>query len=270
MTLDDGNFTVSYTVTNQGNAMAGASTTCKYVDDELTESQPCQALVPGASYSSAFTPEPCPCGETLEVQVCADDNDVVGESDETNNCETNIIGCPPCLPDLVVSKSVTLDDGNFTVSYTVTNQGNAMAGASTTCKYVDDELTESQPCQALAPGASYSSAFDPEPCPLCVETFEVKVCADHHEAVTESNETNNCDVSYVGPDLVATINSVTFDDGNFTVSYTVTNQGNVPAPESATCKYVDNELPESQPGIGSRCELQQRIYPRALPLRGDP
>jgi subtilase family serine protease len=91
---EDGKFVVSYTVTNIGDGPAGESTTCKYVDGELQETQTCPALAPDASHSDAFEPEECPCGETLNVTVCADNDDVVDESNETNNCEVNIVECP--------------------------------------------------------------------------------------------------------------------------------------------------------------------------------
>jgi hypothetical protein len=85
-------------------------------------------------------------------------------------------------PDLVVEKSVEVEEGKFIVSYTVTNIGAGPAVESTTCKYVDGELQETQPCPALAPGASHSGAFEPEDCP-CGETLNVTVCADNDDVV---------------------------------------------------------------------------------------
>jgi len=145
--------------------------------------QPCPALASGESYSSAFASEPCPCGQTLTVKICADNDNVVAESDETNNCEENIVECPG-VPDLVVSKSVTIEDNTFTVSYTVTNQGCGPAVASTTCKYIDGVLMATQPCPALASGGSYSGSFDPEPCP-CSQTITVIICADNYDDFLE-------------------------------------------------------------------------------------
>ncbi|MCK4734530.1 MAG: hypothetical protein KAT65_18890 [Methanophagales archaeon] len=59
------------------------------------------------------------------------------------NC-SNVTGpvCAPCKPDLVVEKSVTIEDGNFTVSYTVKNLGCGTAGESRVCKYLNGTLTE--------------------------------------------------------------------------------------------------------------------------------
>jgi subtilase family serine protease len=121
VTIEDGEFTVDYTVTNIGIGTAEESTTCKYVDGELKESQECPALGSGESHTGTFEPEPCPGGATLNVTVCADNDDVVVESDETNNCEVNIVECPEEeKPDLEIEKSVTIEDGEFTVDYTVT------------------------------------------------------------------------------------------------------------------------------------------------------
>jgi hypothetical protein len=105
VSFSDSTFTVNYTVTNIGIVRANESTTCKYVDGVLMASQSCPALEPGESHNCAFDPEPCPCGSTLNVTACADNNNVVNtacadnnnvvnESDETNNCEVNIITCP--------------------------------------------------------------------------------------------------------------------------------------------------------------------------------
>ncbi|RCV65517.1 Serine protease, subtilase family, partial [Methanophagales archaeon] len=87
-------FTINYTVSNIGTVRANASTICKYIDKEHKESQICPTLDPGESHKGAFEPEPCPCGSTYNVSVCADCDNVINESDETNNCVLNIIECP--------------------------------------------------------------------------------------------------------------------------------------------------------------------------------
>jgi hypothetical protein len=89
--------TVNYTVTNIGTGKANESTTCKYIDGLLMGTQTCPALEPGESHNGTFDPEPCPCGSTINVTACADNNNVINESDETNNCEVNIITCPSTM-----------------------------------------------------------------------------------------------------------------------------------------------------------------------------
>ena len=103
---EEGEFVVNYTVTNIGDAPAGAvnSSICKLVNGELMECQPCPTLEPDESYSGSFEPEICPCGTTLNVTVCVDYYDLVEESNETNNCESNIVQCP--IPSIEVNKTV--------------------------------------------------------------------------------------------------------------------------------------------------------------------
>jgi hypothetical protein len=211
----DGNFTVTYTVANIGGGDANASNTSIYIDGSNVLEDPVSALAAGENYMNTVGPFDCPCSTTLNVTVCADNNNTVAESNETNNCLSNELECSPCpKPDLVVEKSVTIADGNFTVNYTVTNIGGDAAGASTTCNYVDGVLMENQTCPALGSGESHSGAFDPEPCP-CGATINVTVCADCEDVVAESNETNNCEVNIVECPEAET-NVTTYDFANLT------------------------------------------------------
>lgn len=201
VTVDESDyFSVNYTVTNKGAAATPDSCqTGEYVAGILTATRGCPALAPGQSYNDTFGPVyyPVPCGGTFNVTVCADDWHYYLESDETNNCDTYTVAAP--CPDLVVSKSVALDEyGNFIVSYNVTNQGTAPAGSSLTAKWVNDIWQESQSCPALNPGESHSGAFDPEPCSdfaSCGGTFNVTVCADDDGEVQETYEDNNCELN---------------------------------------------------------------------------
>ena len=94
--LEDGNFTVNYTVKNIGTATAGASNTTIYIDGVNVLEDPVPALTANASNVSTVGPFDCPCGQILNVTVCADNSDVVVESDETNNCMVNFLKCSPC------------------------------------------------------------------------------------------------------------------------------------------------------------------------------
>jgi len=199
VTFDEyANFTVNYTVTNVGTiSTPDDSVTGKYINGINVAARGCPPLAPGQSYNDTFDPEfhVGPCGGTFDITICADDWHYYQESDEGNNCDTNTVA-PPC-PDLVVSKAVAFDDyGNFIVSYNVTNQGTAPAGESTTAKYVDGSLEESQVCPALNPGESCNGAFNSEHCP-CGETLEVEVCANDGDDVLESDNTNNCELNVV-------------------------------------------------------------------------
>ncbi|KAF5411963.1 MAG: hypothetical protein C5S38_08865 [Candidatus Methanophagaceae archaeon] len=221
---EDGNIIVNYTVTNRGSSKAGNSTTCLYVDNtklqapsdlsvtcepKTTQSMFCPGLGIGESHTGTFDPVEYLCNKILTVTVCADYNEAVKESNETNNCEQKRVECPECKkPDLVVTKNkVEENNGIFIVSYTVTNIGGGTAGESTTCMSVekasytssnlavqcepDDPWHQSQSCPELKPDKSHNGKFKFEECP-CGEKLNVTVCADYNEAVKESNETNNC------------------------------------------------------------------------------
>jgi len=119
---NNGKFIVSYTVTNVGDETAGKSTTCMSVekasymssnlavqcepDDLWHQSQSCPELKPGESNDGKFRFEECPCGETLNVTVCADCKNAVKESDETNNCLATEVECPSCGPTASYGKNV--------------------------------------------------------------------------------------------------------------------------------------------------------------------
>ena len=239
----DGTFTVTYTVMNIGDADACPSNTTTYINSANVLEDPVPTLNASESYTNTVGPFDCPCGQTLNVTVCADNGNVVDESNETNNCEVNIVECPG-IPDLVVEKTVTITDGTFIVNYTVTNIGCGPAGESTTCKFVDGELKESQPCPVLASGASHSGTFGPEPCP-CGKTLNVTICADNNNTVDESNETNNCEVNTVEcppcpekPDLEITAIWTEVKVGkkfNTTrIYYNITNKGDAKARRSVS------------------------------------
>jgi len=112
----DGKFTVSYKVCNVGGGDAGASEAALFVNGDDVEHQDTAEL---ASWESTeemtFTTEiDCPCNGSVTIKVCADNGNVVDESDETNNCEINIIEpatgvcCPD--PDVTISDQGVTDD----------------------------------------------------------------------------------------------------------------------------------------------------------------
>jgi hypothetical protein len=249
-TLTGSTLEVTYTVTNNGGGDAGASTTEIHAGDQIATDS-VGALTAGASHTSTVTIDPfnCPCGTAVTVKVCTDNENVVDESDETNNCLENTFDCPPCpKPDLeITAKSETFDGSTLNVTYTVTNTGGVAAGASTTCIYVDDTEVATDPVGALAAGATHEGTvvIDPFDCP-CGTTIMIKVCADNEDVVDESNETNNCIENAFncpscpgGPDLVITGKSETLVGSAFTVTYTVKNNGGGDADASTTGIYAD-------------------------------
>jgi len=102
---------VGYMVYNNGNAPAGASTTCIYADDTLVTTAPCPPLPAGGSNTTTVGPYECPGNTTVWIEVCADNYNVVAESDEENNCKENLMEQPlefgdapdPTYPSLLAS-----------------------------------------------------------------------------------------------------------------------------------------------------------------------
>jgi subtilase family serine protease len=58
---------------------------------------------PGGLFTGTFEAEDCTLGTAITVWVCADDTNMVDESNENNNCMRNFFTCPILpQPDLVV------------------------------------------------------------------------------------------------------------------------------------------------------------------------
>jgi hypothetical protein len=245
---------VHFTVKNIGDGDAGSSTACMYIDGIEEDTAYVPALAVGASHVGAFAAEPCPPLTTIAVTVCADNDDVVEESDETNNCMTNDFTCP-AKPDLVViEKWEDSVDGQVIVHFIVENIGDGAAGASYATLYIDSVLVETQNVYvpALGPNGRFTDAFAAEPCTPDT-TIIVTVCADDTHVVAESNEDNNCMTNYFQcptqpkPDLVVSDKYETInEDGMVIVHFEIHNQGDADAGASYATKYlyIDGELEE--------------------------
>jgi parallel beta-helix repeat protein len=112
-------FNVNYTVKNIGNATAGASNTTIYINGTPHE-DPVPALDVSESYTSTVGPFECPCDTTgVNVTVCADNGNVVEESDDTNNCMKNWVTCNSCVTPIHVNTTGWWrKDGAFNASGT--------------------------------------------------------------------------------------------------------------------------------------------------------
>ena len=103
---------------------------------------------------------------------------------------TVAIGNVP-MADLVVSAASTtkVSDSLYTITYTITNQGNAAAGASTTSIVIDSGTPITVACPALAAGASDTQTTANQT--LSSGSDTITVTADSAGVVAESNEGNN-------------------------------------------------------------------------------
>jgi parallel beta-helix repeat protein len=146
-------------------------------------------LNPGDSYQRWFECYTWPECQTIEVKVCADNYDVIKESDENNNYLENKCECAPLKKQDLEITDISHRDNRIT--YKIKNQGNAAAGSSTTYLYVDDSYKASDFIGSIPPGGTLSRSFE------CTYTCTppsdtIKVCADATNSVAESNEANNC------------------------------------------------------------------------------
>ena len=93
---------ITYKIKNQGNAAAGSSTTYLYVDGSYRASDSIGSIPPGGTLSRSFeyTYTCTPPSDTLKV--CADATNRVAESNEANNCKTEVLTCeaPPLSIDI--------------------------------------------------------------------------------------------------------------------------------------------------------------------------
>ena len=260
-------FTVAATVANQGDETAPA-TTLRYFrspDANITPAdtevgmEAVAALAAAASSSqSVYLTAPASPG-TYHYGACV--VPVTDESDTTNNCSPSVqVSVPepePGRPDLVVL-SPSVRDGNpsagiqFTLAATVANQGDETA-AATTLRYYrspDANITPAdtevgmEAVAALAAAASSSHSLEVT-APASPGRYYYGACVV--PVTDESDTTNNCSPSVQvtvpqpgRPDLVVGSPSVSAGDpgpgAHFTVTATVTNQGDGPA-AATTLRY---------------------------------
>ena len=196
--------TISDTVQNAGTATAGASTSRYYLSSDttkdsgdvlLTGTRAVAILAPLAtsSGSKSVTIPLTTAPATYHVLACADDLLKVKEPNEANNCAasagTILIGWPDLVTTAVSNTPATVaPGGKFTITDSVQNQGNVLAGASTTRYYLsldtvknagDVLLTGTRTVVSLAAGAtSTGSKLVTVPLGAPAGTYYVLTCAD--------------------------------------------------------------------------------------------
>lgn len=203
-------------VTNQGQALAGASTTKFYLvvgstKKNLKGVQTIAELVPGASDGAgvALSVYSDTNPGTYSVQACADGDEAVSEVSETNNC-TTAVGAITILesPDLVVTSinNPTSSAGQgqpIAVKSTVKNIGPVNADPTITKYYLvstvdgtKDDLKGEQIVPLLRPGQTFTEqvtmTIRPETAP---GQYKLQACADSGKTAPEVDEENNCRTS---------------------------------------------------------------------------
>jgi uncharacterized repeat protein (TIGR01451 family) len=189
-------FNITYTVANIGCADAGPTNTTIQIDTWTPIEVPTPEIVKGESYTNTVGPYNCPCGETLTISVCADNDNVIVEKNETNNCKENELECPVCplKPDLVITDEWLCWPDNCTICYNVTNIGEGTAHAChNTTLYVDGVAVAHDHVPVdLAPGESYIGCFEDYIWAYTTPSDNITICADNNETVNELDEDNNC------------------------------------------------------------------------------
>jgi len=105
--MGDKTYNIAYAVTNRGSGDAGASTTSITIDGVNVATDAVPALLPDVSCETILGPFTM-TGDSDTIEVCADMDDVVSESDEENNCKENRFEHPVPVPVLTPHGLVAL------------------------------------------------------------------------------------------------------------------------------------------------------------------
>ena len=260
-----GSFTLSATVSNEGNGPS-VSTTLRYYrssdttittgdTEEGTDTVGALDASESSNQSVDLTAPDSP--GTYYYGACVDT--VTEESDMSNNCSgavTVTVGAPP-TPDLVVDPPTVSDSSptageSFTLSVTVSNEGNGSSGSSTLRYYrsTDSTITTGDTEEgtdevgSLNPSGSSDESISLT-APDSPGTYYYGACVD--TVSDESDTSNNCSAAVTvmasapaAPDLV--VDTPTVSDSSptagesFTLSVKVSNEGNGPS-VSTTLRY---------------------------------
>ena len=263
-----GAFTLSATVSNDGDGAAAATTLRYYQSTDATISSSDTSVgtdaVSGLAVSGTISAEsisltaPLTPG-TYYYGACVDS--VAGELDTTNNCSSSVavtVAEPQTSPDLSVGLPTVNDNspetgGAFTLSATVSNDGDGAAAATTLRYYRSADATITTSDTSVGTDAvsgltaSGSSAESISlTAPATAGTYYYGACVD--SVAGESNTNNNCSSSVAvtvaepqtSPDL--SVGTPTVNDnspetgGSFTLSATVSNDGDGAA-AATTLRY---------------------------------
>jgi len=214
-------FSATDTASNQGSGASGSSTTRYYLsldtlknssDKLLSGTRSVSGLAPGASSTGTTTvtiPSSTVAG-SYYLLACADDTNSVPENNDANNCLASTGLVQVTAPDLVATAvtnppaTATLTS-SFSVADTVSNQGAAASGSSTTRFYLSTDtlksgsdllLSGTRSVPGLTPGASSTgTATVSIPSGTATGSYYLLAFFVNDSATTESNESNNCRAS---------------------------------------------------------------------------
>ena len=265
----------SANVRNYGDANSDATTLRYYLSTDATISvsdtevgtDEVSALVPSEQVVEGIDLTALSTG-TYYYGACVDT--VTGESDTTNNCsgaaEITVAG-PQTSPDLSVGSPTVNNNspemgGAFTLSATVSNDGDGAAAATTLRYYrstdatisVSDTEVGTDEVSALVPSEQVVEGIDLTA--LSTGTYYYGACVD--AVAGESDTTNNCSSSVAvtvagaqtSPDLSVgspTVNNNSPEMGGaFTLSATVSNAGGRSRRQRRRCATTDRRTQPSR------------------------
>jgi archaellum component FlaF (FlaF/FlaG flagellin family) len=126
------NTIIYYKITNNGDKTAGTSSTSLTVDGVFMASDSVASLEHGAERTESFNYTWNCTNPSDMIEVCADYTDGVAEGNETNNCRTETLACPPDIwvnptsfdvtlpPDVVSNYTLTIgNDGTGALEFDV-------------------------------------------------------------------------------------------------------------------------------------------------------
>jgi subtilase family serine protease len=206
--MGDYQYKIGYEIKNQGKEYTPVTGTGLFIDGVYRVQDGVDRLAPGESRDEEFgwnySMRDC-SGSSDTLRIGADHDGRVTEMDETNNdyempvtCTAVPVSVTP-KPDLVISSvwyECTPPCHEYTVKYTLRNQGTALAGASVTGLNINYRELGTSSAPALASGAASTQTFSTPWAPAYPENT-VRICADRGNAVDEitpapSGELNNC------------------------------------------------------------------------------
>ena len=184
------NITMTVAVKNQGQGASLGSWLSFYVDDKFMTSVYIDALAPGANATGYYNWQVGPDSHVFKAVIDADD--VIFESDETNN--TQSITIPAIgLPDLVIlnitwTPAVPMINSRITFTVTVANDGAQTAPACSLNLYLSDGYKLSKQVGPISPGGTVVANI-----PWITEElpWNIRGVVDEENKVPESNELNN-------------------------------------------------------------------------------
>jgi subtilase family serine protease len=191
---------ITYTIKNQGDAAAGASTSTLLVDSATVANDSVGSLSPGEAKTETFTGYTYSCtlpSDTLSVK--ADTGGTVVESSEVNNSYSESWACllqiQPVVPVFAWKPDLVITDiwiDGHTIRYRIKNEGTGASSIGYSRLYIDGDVKGNDlDVPVIAAGDSLPRSFTYNfDCALPI-IKEVKVTADRGGTSTESDETNN-------------------------------------------------------------------------------